>query len=229
MERQIKTTQRAVTRWQPDLTTTADLRTWLLTNAPAGSYWLLAHQENVVIWGKITEDPATNSRTLTTADQAPLDVGKGEKAAIPPLRLELLLHCRLFGLGGELLLWRTEEGWQARSYQEADDQAALPTAAAVEYIDTVEYIDEEQILWGTQREEATAATRLPAGFTLVADGAEGLRHAIPLTGLGFAQDQPRNLYRPLRLKVRHYLAQDGDGMLYIGGSRLVNLVVYKGA
>jgi CRISPR-associated protein (TIGR03984 family) len=223
MKREIKATRRRVDLWQPTLPTTADLRSWLLANAPAGSRWLLAHQEDGVIWGKISDGDGGDSRTLTTADQA-ADRATAEGAiTIPAFRLERLLECRVFGGNGELMVWRTADGWRARRYQEADDDSELPGAASVEYI------DEAQILWGTQQEQAAATPPLPAGFTLVADGAEGLRHAVPLTNLPFAHGQPNRMYRPLRLQIRHYLAQDGNGMIYIYGSRLVKLEALKGA
>lgn len=220
MKREIKSARRCIDSWQPTLNTTADLRSWLLTNAPAHSRWLLAHQEDGVIWGKINDGNGDDSRTLTTSDRAATkEVGA---ASVTQFRLELLLECRVFGIDGELMLWRTEDGWQARRYQETNGDIDLAGAASVEYI------DEAQILWGTQQEKAERTPSLPDGFTLVADGAEGLRHAVPLIDLGFHRDQPNQMYRPLRLWIRHYLAQDGDGMMYIYGSRLVKLEALKG-
>ena len=79
-----------------------------------------------------------------------------------------------------------------------------------------EFIPEEQILWGTQAEQITD------DFTLVSDGSQGLRHAVPLTNIDFNRNQ--QLYRPLRLVVRHYIdCDETTGLARIYLSRLVSV------
>lgn len=73
--------------------------------------------------------------------------------------------------------------------------------------------DEKQILWGTQPEGEKN------GFTLVSDGSQCLKHAVPLIGITFKGKD----YRPLRLKVRHYIDYDNEGVARIYLSRLVDL------
>jgi CRISPR-associated protein (TIGR03984 family) len=77
----------------------------------------------------------------------------------------------------------------------------------------VDAIDEGQILWGTDVEEEKG------GFTVMRDGAQGLRHAVPLSVTGKFDEQTR----PLRLKVRHYLEEDTNGFTRIVASRLVKV------
>ncbi len=124
----------------------------------------------------------------------------------PGLRLETLQQCRIFGDEGEIFLWKCDRGWKARLIP---DETSL------------EYIPECQILWGTKSE------REEKGFTLVTDGSQGLRHAVPLTGINdyFFGDN----YRPIRLSVKHYIDYDEDtGIAFISCSRLVSLQpVYK--
>jgi CRISPR-associated protein (TIGR03984 family) len=133
-----------------------------------------------------------NEDSLATADQF--------FPQLPSLRLLTLQQCRIFGLSGEVLLWHTEQEWIARFTKNCTD---------------VEHIEEKQILWGTRRENEQD------GFTLLADGQQGLRHAVPLTGIRFDKEEKK---RPIRLIVHHYIDYDDDGVAYIGLSRLVNLI-----
>jgi CRISPR-associated protein (TIGR03984 family) len=124
---------------------------------------------------------------------------------LPKLHLSTLQQCRAFGANGEVLLWQSDEGLKARLI---DDRM------------TQDYIREYQILWGTQKDEVRN------GFTLVSDGSQGLRHAVPLVDINF--DKSQKLYRPLRLSVRHYITTDEEtGLARIYLSRLVNLTTYK--
>lgn len=133
---------------------------------------------------------------LTTAEQ----VFRKPEFDFPSLRLLTLQQCRVFGRSGEVLLWRTGEKWRSRLVQEND---------------TAEIIPEQQILWGTQKE------RESEGFTLLSDGQQGLRHAVPLLDITF--DKNNKLHRPLRLSVYHYIDYDDSGLARISRSRLVNL------
>ncbi|MGB3510610.1 MAG: CRISPR-associated protein Csx19 [Microcoleaceae cyanobacterium] len=119
---------------------------------------------------------------------------------LPELRLETLQQCRIFGEKGEVLLWQTDRGWYARLIQDNSN---------------FDYIPEEQILWGTKGKEQN-------GFTFLSDGSQGLKHAIPLTGITF-ENEKKNLYRPLRLLIHHYIDYDDSGIAKILLSRLVNL------
>lgn len=124
----------------------------------------------------------------------------------PPLRVITLQQVRLFSPQAELHLWRDEQGWQARLVQDE------PGAES-------RYYDEAQILWGNFHQPESTAD-----FTLVADGEMGHRHAVPL-GTSEAQFfRNPHPYRPLRLRVRHYLSHDDEsGLLRVTLSRLVDL------
>jgi CRISPR-associated protein (TIGR03984 family) len=118
----------------------------------------------------------------------------------PPLRAITVQQARLFGQSAEVRVWRNGEGFKACRLQDRHDEEA-------------EAFDEMHILWGTQAEERAQ------DFTLVADGRQGLRHAVPLK----VEDAAFGRGRPLRLVVRHYLTYDGDGRGRIAQSRLVAL------
>ena len=119
----------------------------------------------------------------------------------PQLRAVTLQQCRLFGPSGELLVWRDQTGWRARL---ATDSADSPT----------DRFDEDQLLWGTDVERSVD------GFTLVRDGAQGMRHAVPIPVTKQQLEQ-----RQLRLRVRHYIAyNEEDGEARVTLSRLVNLL-----
>ena len=122
------------------------------------------------------------------------------------LRSQTLQQCRMFGDKCEVMLWKIGKDWKARSIEDTNNQDCLP--------------DEHQILWGTKAEKEKD------GFTLVADGQEGLNHAVPLVSISF--DQSKNLYRPLRLTVRHYLYEETNtGVVRVYLSRLVDLTKEK--
>src|SRR5262249_20518527 len=118
----------------------------------------------------------------------------------PPLRVQALQQVRLFAQHAELLVWRGEGGWQARLIRDGSDGNGW-----------VEAVDERQLLWGTH------GTRLDHDFTLLRDGAQGLRHAVPLAlPIG-----PKGDAIPPRLRVRHYLAN--ESFARVVASRLVDL------
>ncbi|YAF95635.1 MAG: CRISPR-associated protein Csx19 [Nodularia sp. CChRGM 3473] len=122
----------------------------------------------------------------------------------PKLSPLTLQQCRAFGETSEVMLWRTDEGFKARLIQDEKD---------------TEFISENHILWGTK------ADKICGDFTLVSDGSQGLRHAVPLTDIEF--DKNQKLYRPLRLNVHHYIDYDDSGVARIDLSRLVNLTTFK--
>ena len=187
-----------------DIIETPSLYDWL--QAKAKQYqqdqlqYLLAHAEDGVIWGIFDKDG-----NLSTANPSKdLFLNSEElfpKYKLPILRSPTLQQCRIFGENSEVMLWKVGQNWKARSIEDG-------------HLSKDDYICEEQILWGTQPEEQPKN-----GFTLVSDGSQGLKHAVPLTGINFKGKDSR----PLRLKVRHYIDYDESGVARIYLSRLVNL------
>jgi CRISPR-associated protein (TIGR03984 family) len=166
-----------------------DVIAWLLAQAKKHNLTtLLAHADDGVIWGRMTEDGLRTSHAVF-----------GD-APSPELRANTLQQARLFGEGGELLLWRTSKGWQARLVR--DDFEG-------------EHYDQPQMLWGnrlvTSRE----------GFGLVEEGRQGLRHAPPIA---VPESEFEDDRRPLYLTVRHYLRTDNEtGVVDVALSRLVSV------
>lgn len=168
------------------------LRTWLEQQAKDEIKYLLAHADDGVIWGRFDEGKLTTAETVFPQ--------------FPSLRLMTLQQCRVFGASGEVMLWQTDGRLRARLLLEKD---------AEKLIKEPQIILEHQILWGTQKENESN------GFTLVSDGQQGLRHAVPLTGITF--NKSKNIHRPLRLSVYHYIDYDDAGVAHVHLSRLVNL------
>jgi CRISPR-associated protein (TIGR03984 family) len=131
--------------------------------------------------------------TLQTADSV--------FSQFPKLRSCTLQQCRVFGENAEVMLWKVDRGFKARLIKDEEK---------------TEFIPEHQILWGTQKESERE------GFTLVSDGQQGLRHAVPLTEITF-----KNNERPLRLTIHHYIDYDDSGVARIYLSRLVNLTNFR--
>lgn len=122
---------------------------------------------------------------------------------VAPLRWNTLIQCRFFSEVGELFLFRGPQGWKAR----------LRTDGIGE---TVEYLDEQHLLWGTKAE------RLKNGFMRLLEGSQGITHTLPI------QTKPDQRLRA-RLSVRHYLHEDEkSGIVRIAHSRLVSLIEPKG-
>ena len=171
----------------------SDVKAWLQTQAIRHKLkWLLAHADDGVIWGEVR-----NGQLVTSDSLAP--------EVSPPLRAETLQQVRLFATRAELLLWRDGDNqWHARLIRDPG-HGEKPTFT--------DAIDEPQILWGTDPQP------LANGFTLMSDGAQGLRHAIPLDVRGKFDESSR----PLRLWVRHYLQDDESGFTRIVASRLFDL------
>jgi len=200
MRHTIKNQQPALV--QPiDIGSLTNAKAWLQTKGVEHRLtWLLAHADDGVIWGK-----SDGGRLITSYDAAQ---GNAQAQNVcPPLRLETLQQARLFAKQAELLLWRGgDKTWHARLIRNVKDG------------DTAEWqdaIDEPQILWGTDPHPQP----LQHGFTLMRDGAQGLRHAVPLEVRGHFTEQSR----PLRLDVRHYVKEDPTGFTRIVASRLLAL------
>jgi len=170
-----------------------DVKGWLQRQAGQHKLkWLLAHADDGVIWGKVNDNGQ-----LITSDSVASEVS-------PPLRAATLQQARLFSEDAELLLWRDGDNqWHARLIRKAAN-GETPTFT--------EAIDEPQMLWGTHGEYRNR-------FTLLRDGAQGLRHAVPME-LPLGRNSETT---PPRLWVRHYLHKDDNGFTRIVASRLVEL------
>ena len=90
----------------------------------------------------------------------------------------------LFGEDGELRLWRDGTAFQGVFIHDLPEPADR-------------YFDQGYILWGDHVENPGS------DFSLVADGAQGLQHAVPLDLHNINLDN-----RPLRLYIRNHLAED---------------------
>lgn len=168
------------------------LISWLEQNAKELHLkYLLAHAEDGVIWGHFQDDKLTIARSVFP-----------EIPEFPELRLLTLQQCRVFGETGEILIWQTDRGLNARLVED-------------NHLTAEQFLDEKQILLGTQGIEKN-------GFTLLSDGQQGLKHAVPLTGIKFDSDENKP-HRPVRLIVRHYIDYNDAGVARIFLSRLVSL------
>lgn len=179
-----------------------DLRSWLESQAASVSKqtpYLLAHAEDGVIWGRF------DTGNLITAEKI---FNKADfKINLPELRLLTLQQCRIFGQNGEVLIWQiSEKKFQWRFLGNP----------------TEDKIPESQILWGTHGIKRD-------NFTLLWDGSQGLKHAVPFTDIELNGDlaKPRlrdRLVKPVRLLVHHYIKYEEEtGLARIYRSRLVDL------
>lgn len=79
---------------------------------------------------------------------------------LPALNLDTLIQCRIFGEQAEVMLWQDDaEQW----FQTVITDPSDPEMMFVE----------DQMLWGDQGKD------LGRGFTLLSDGSQGLKHAVP--------------------------------------------------
>jgi len=167
------------------------LHAWLVEQASQYHLnYLLAHAEDGVIWGRFDDGK------LTTAEKVFLK--PDFKVDFPSLRLLTLQQCRIFGINGEVLLWRSGEKWRSRFVGNPE----------------VDKIAESQILWGTHGNKQ-------GNFTLLWDGSQGLKHAVPFTDIELGDSNL--LIKRVRLLVHHYIHYDDLGLARISLSRLVDL------
>lgn len=125
----------------------------------------------------------------------------------PKLRFATLQEARLFGSEAEVRVWRGDGGFLGCRISDVPETGALA-------------FEESHRLWGTVAQEHKN------GFTLLADGREGLRHAPPLDVPDTAfRSGVNERYRPAALHTRHYIRFDEFGQAYIAASRLVGLTV----
>jgi CRISPR-associated protein (TIGR03984 family) len=159
-----------------------------------GMPWLLAHADDGVIWGKRQED-----ETLLLSSDIFSDPDKYPSIAVL-LRAVTLQQVRLFGHSGELLVWRTDDGFAGRLVTDA-------------WIELESLPDETHLLW---HQGNPVEVDPQVGFSLLQEGQRGQRHAPPVITQG---------RRRPRLRVRHYVDYDEEGQAYIALSRLVDLEV----
>lgn len=178
-----------------DLPSDDSLNSWIETQADQyGLKYLLAHADDGVIWGRFADDK------LVTADT----VDSPKFKQLPTLRLSTLQQCRIFSEIGEVLLWKSCGQLSARVIADSPES---PLKA--------EPIQENQLLWGTHGSQS-------GGFTLLRDGSQGLKHAIPVTE-GIQLNADGKLVNKACLVVNHYVEYDDDGLARIGISRLVDV------
>lgn len=196
------------------------LEDWLQKQLSLSQFtYFLAHTETGVIWGQV------EGKTLTLSKPH-------ELLPKPEASLERLHMARLFSTQAEWLLWRDGNGrYHTRLIQDPKTEkinnntfwsllqkfiqfflGKFFTTPPQEIVFT-EYMDEEQILWGTE------ATKLDNNFTLMSDGVQGLRHVVPIA-VDLPKPVPTN-QRPLRLRIRHYIGGDKHGRIV--ASRLCDL------
>lgn len=183
-----------------------DPRDWLVKQNRAekiGARFLLAHAEDGVIWGKFDAKENLITSFEASKDAKAEDVEGWGRAE---LRRETLWQARIFGESAELFLWRDGDGlFHARVIVDGNASADKGQASFQDAF------DEPQILWGI------GAKELSDGFTLMVDGAQGMRHAAPLAVGSVEKEEAR----PLRLVVRHYLAN--EDFAHVAASRLVRV------
>ncbi len=171
-----------------------DLRSWLESQAPsvcAQTSYLLAHGQVGIIWGRF------DNQKLTTAEK--IFHKRDFKVDLPKLRLLTLQQGRIFGRNGEILLWRISETKFKWRFIGNPNEDKIP---------------ESQILWGTNGLKRD-------NFTLLWDGSQGLKHAVPFTEIELNGDR---LVKPVRLLVHHYIKyQQETGLARIYLSRIVDL------
>lgn len=161
-----------------------NIKAWLEEKAKAHNLcWLLAHAYDGVIWGEMRYGSLHVSTELFG----------------PELRSTTLQSARLFGENSELLIWRANNGWQARLIKDGEG------------ID-IECYEEQNLLWGTNVENRKN------GFALLSHGSDGKRHAPPIK---------EDFELPLAINIRHYIKYDEDGQAYVQFSRLVSIGKYK--
>ena len=176
-----------------------NLRSWMEQMAITyDCAYLLAHAEDGIIWGRFDDGKLTTSHDTFAGPHCRADI-----------RPSTLWEARLFGANTEVLLWQTNGAWRARIIRDAT-------------LASDDYIVEQQMLWGDHAEVRAK------GFTLLADGSEGLCHAVPIevpdnSFIDQTDTERKRRLRPVRLKVHHYIDYDSDGNARIALSRLVTI------
>ncbi|WP_129675794.1 CRISPR-associated protein Csx19 [Candidatus Chloroploca sp. Khr17] len=202
-----------------------NLTPWLVQQAITHNLrWLLAHDDDGVIWGEVRQPTPAAAPGLLKRLFAPRQAPAPQLHLACPARAQAALRldptslqqCRLFSEHGELFLWRgpgkpgttitSQCGLQARLWLDA------PVTDATDATDAQTWcLDERHWLWGWGSDTHD-------GFITLVEGTQGIVHAPPLTRA------PTETARA-KLWVRHYLGQDNDtGMYQISASRLAAVV-----
>lgn len=164
---------------------------WLKEHTSEGMNWLLIHADDGVIWGKRNSDGSIALSSDISEFQPSF------KSVGCQLRAETIQQIRIFGLSGELLVWRKEAQMHGRMLT---DDATTPNS----------FWDEQHLLWGQPVKQAK-------GFTVLQEGQRGPVHAVPI-------DVPSK--QRVALTVRHYINIDASGTASVSMSRLVQLGLY---
>jgi CRISPR-associated protein (TIGR03984 family) len=179
------------------LTDDRQLQDWIDRQMQDGRNFLLAHCDDGVIWGRRTADGL-----LTSHQIAP--------SISPRLRLTTLQQLFVFGEDettqnwcGEARLWRGERSWEE---------------SLVTKNPTTDYLDEDQVLWGTE----VIPLNNSQGFTRVREKQQqGMEQIVPITVTPQQLEQRR-----LKFRVRHFIERDretGEARIYL--SRLITVFV----
>jgi len=167
-------------------------------NLGAAFGWALAHSDDGVTWGRFDTE---SGRWRLGHDVVP--------EVSPPIRPEALQELRLFGDGGEVLIWRSDVGLQGRLLEDAEGDHPRDET------DPLRPSDEIRILRGDRIRAGTGD-----GFTRVTD-ATGAEQVLPA-----ALDEAQLRQHKVRLHVRHYWVQnEDDGTVRIAVTRLVKLTM----
>lgn len=166
-----------------------------------GNGWLLGHDNDGLIWGKICNSQIIIAHDVEVAQSPYIFATSDRKTWGAPLRTSTLQSLRLFNDVREIRIWRTHLGLKATTVTEAG-------AEGMSYC-----YDEKQILLAgkcLQRQEKDGVV-----FSLI-EGPAGQKQAMPVDWDGQGQKY--------RLAVRHYLQPEGtSGMLQLIDSRLLGL------
>jgi CRISPR-associated protein (TIGR03984 family) len=178
----------------------SDLPAWLCQKATDFKLnWLLAHFDDGVVWGRFDAEKGivTSRQALAEFDRSDSNAPffsevDAALACSPQLRFVTLQQARLFSDLAELLLWRDGNNQlQTRMIQDAVPERKIMWRDA---------FDEPQMLWGTH------GIHLAHKFTLLRDGQQGLRHAVPFRLK--LKSINNEITRTPCLIVRHYLADE---------------------
>jgi CRISPR-associated protein (TIGR03984 family) len=174
----------------------SDLRGYLAQHAaqflkPGEKGFALIHADDGVLWARIE-----NGAFVTPPPHA----------WIPALRARTVQQCRVFGEGGELFIWRIDEGrWRGRFLLEEQGRDYCA-------------IKEQQVLWGNSVDASLADD-----FTAIIERpGNGVRQVVPIPVVQSELDplDKGGTGRRVLLSVIHYLGEDGDGQMLVKYSRL---------
>lgn len=162
----------------------------------AGCVWVLAHSDDGVTWGRFDRQAG---RWRLGHEAAP--------EVSPPIRLEALQELRVFGTGGEVLIWRSDDGLRGRFLEDTEPDGTADDTDPMRPSDELRIVRGDRVRAGAD-----------GGFTRVTDGT-GAEQVLPI-----ALDESQLRQHEVRLHVRHYWAQNAeDGTVRIAVTRLVDL------